>query len=315
MPLSFPPTTVLRCPCKKKSKLRQLGEQLVCLNSNCHHKSKGNGFRLIGACAVLISAETCDTLCDSQHVESPVKRSSSKFLGLRKFMSNGDGLTSKNCEYFISKASMTQKRPKILVIGSGETGRGTDALWNSKDLDVVGTDIYLSASVSTICDAHYLPFPKSYFDGVWIQAVLEHVVDPQAAVREIFRVLKKNGVVYSEIPFMQQVHEGAFDFTRFTLSGHRYLFRRFDAIRLGVLGGPGVAFSWSFRYYIWSLTRSKNIARLGNLVMSIICRLLGPFESRKSKYDSYSGSFFLGQKSTRTIEQRELLDIYEGNIK
>jgi len=57
------------------------------------------------------------------------------------------------------------------------------------------------------------------FDAVWIQAVLEHVLDPVRVVAEIHRVLRPGGLVYSEIPFMQEVHEGAYDFTRFRLSG------------------------------------------------------------------------------------------------
>src|SRR5207237_664581 len=31
-------------------------------------------------------------------------------------------------------------------------------------------------------------------------------------------------LVLGDTPFMQQVHEGAYDFTRFALSGHRWLF-------------------------------------------------------------------------------------------
>ncbi|CAH2407660.1 hypothetical protein MES5069_620012 [Mesorhizobium escarrei] len=34
---------------------------------------------------------------------------------------------------------------------------------------------------------------------------------------------------------MQQVHEGAYDFTRFTELGHRWLFRRFETISRGAL--------------------------------------------------------------------------------
>ncbi len=46
-------------------------------------------------------------------------------------------------------------------------------------------------------------------------------------MKEIHRVLKDDGIVYADTPFMQQVHEGAYDFTRFTLSGHRWLFKNF----------------------------------------------------------------------------------------
>ena len=42
-----------------------------------------------------------------------------------------------------------------------------------------------------------------------------------------FLFLFFSGIVYAETPFMQQVHEGAYDFTRYTVLGHRYLFKKF----------------------------------------------------------------------------------------
>ena len=64
-----------------------------------------------------------------------------------------------------------------------------------------------------------MPFKE--IDLVIIQAVLEHVMYPNKVVSEIYRVLKNDGLIYSETPFMQQVHEGPYDFSRFTESGHR----------------------------------------------------------------------------------------------
>lgn len=64
------------------------------------------------------------------------------------------------------------------------------------------------------------------------------------------RVLKPHGMLYAETPFMQQVHERAYDFTRFTANGHRWLFRRFEQIDAGVNRGSGAgpALAWSVRY-------------------------------------------------------------------
>jgi hypothetical protein len=87
------------------------------------------------------------------------------------------------------------------------------------------------------------------------QAVLEHVLDPWRCVEELHRVLASGGLVYAETPFMQQVHEGRFDFTRFTHLGHRRLFRRFEELDSGAVGGPGMALAWSWRYFLWSFAR------------------------------------------------------------
>lgn len=63
--------------------------------------------------------------------------------------------------------------------------------------------------------------------------MLEHVAYPEQVVREMSRVVKAGGLAYSEFPFMQQVHEGAYDFTRMSMSGHRLLFREFEEISSG----------------------------------------------------------------------------------
>lgn len=52
-------------------------------------------------------------------------------------------------------------------------------------------------------------------------------VNPYRCINEVYRVLNENGIVYASTPFMLQVHMGKFDFTRFTHSGHRRLFRNF----------------------------------------------------------------------------------------
>lgn len=163
----------------------------------------------------------------------------------------------------------------------------------NRNIDIYGIDIYMSSSVNVICDAHYLPLESESYDGVWIQAVLEHVIEPNV-VDEIFRVLKTSGLVYAETPFMQQVHEGAYDFTRFTVLGHRYLFKMFEAIKLGGNKVPETVFAWATRYLIWSITRSRKIGGLFGLVVSLLMRPLKPLISKESIYDASSGVYFLG---------------------
>ena len=126
----------------------------------------------------------------------------------------------------------------MLVVGGGEVGAGMQPLMDATDIDVISTDIYVSEVVSVACDGHQLPFADAGFDAVVIQAVLEHVVEPWTVVAEIHRVLKPRGLVYADTPFMQQVHEGAFDFTRFSELGQRRLFRQFAEVDRGVSVGP-----------------------------------------------------------------------------
>ncbi len=45
-----------------------------------------------------------------------------------------------------------------------------------------------------------LPFPDEYFDGVTMLAVLEHVFDPYAVIREVHRVLRPGGELVIDVP-------------------------------------------------------------------------------------------------------------------
>jgi ubiquinone/menaquinone biosynthesis C-methylase UbiE len=53
----------------------------------------------------------------------------------------------------------------------------------------------LSNVLFQISSVYQLPFPDSSFDGAFVHAVLQHLKDPGAALREINRVLKPGGIV------------------------------------------------------------------------------------------------------------------------
>ena len=190
-------------------------------------------------------------------------------------------------------------------------GAGAGRLYEDPTVRIVGTDIYCSDLTAVVSDGHQLPFADSSFDGVWVQAVLEHVLEPRRVVAEIHRVLGDGGLLYAETPFMQQVHEGAFDFTRFTPTGHRWLFRDFDEISSGATRGPATVLIWSIRYLVASLFRSY---RIGNIVAGLFFWLhhLDHFTAERFVMDGPSAVFFLGRRSDRRLEPREIAASYRG---
>ena len=151
------------------------------------------------------------------------------------------------------------------------------------------------------------------FDGVWIQAVLEHVLNPDTVVAEIHRVLKPRGVVYADTPFMQQVHEGAYDFTRFTVSGHRWLFRKFEHTASGTVKGAGSALVWSIRYFVRALTGSGRIASSVGLALFWL-RYFDGLTRERPNADAASAVFFYGRKSSSEVRPREIVDYYSQKI-
>jgi SAM-dependent methyltransferase len=63
------------------------------------------------------------------------------------------------------------------------------------------------------------PFGDSTFDAVLCNAVLEHVVDAEAAIGELARVVRPGGHVVVAVPFLQPFHPCPGDFRRYTADG------------------------------------------------------------------------------------------------
>jgi len=206
--------------------------------------------------------------------------------------------------------------PLILVVGGRTVGEGMEVVVGDPRFQLVESDVSFGPRTSLITDAHDIPFEDGTFDAVVAQAVLEHVLDPFRCVAEIRRVLKPKGLVYAETPFMQQVHGGRYDFTRFTQLGHRRLFREFEEIESGAVCGPGMALGWAYQHFLLSFARKRwqrmfvlGFARLTAFYLKYFDTFL---INRPGALDAASGVFFMGMKSERPLPDRELVQHYHG---
>jgi SAM-dependent methyltransferase len=239
--------------------------------------------------------------------------------GMRRFLPSisRNVVAERNYRTIRSSVSNLAKPALVLIVGGGESGKGSSVLYGP-GVEVVLSDVAISDSTDVCLDAHCIPFADGTFDVVVAQAVLEHVVDPQQCVAEIHRVLRNDGLVYAETPFMQQVHLGAFDFTRFSLLGHRRLFRMFREVDSGVAVGPGSALAWAFVYLVTSFSRGPRSRRwlsAGARYAAFWLKYLDrPLEGRPAAADAASGVFFLGRKTDIPIEDEELISTYSGGL-
>jgi len=95
-------------------------------------------------------------------------------------------------------------------------------------------------NVEVVGDAHLLPYATESVDAIFLGAVLEHLHSPDVAVKEIYRVLKKEGMLFADTPFLQEYHGYPHHYQNYTLTGHRYLFEtnKFEILESGVSVGP-----------------------------------------------------------------------------
>jgi SAM-dependent methyltransferase len=244
------------------------------------------------------------------------------FIGALKRLLPGiddtDDLSRRNYAAFARLLSGQAGPPRVLVLGGSILGSGMEELARAGRLELVESDVSFGPRTALVCDAHDVPFADGSFDGVILQAVLEHVVDPVRCVAEAHRVLAPHGLVYAETPFMQQVHLGPYDFARFTHLGHRRLLRNFAEIDSGVRCGPGMALAWSWQYFLLSFSAARPWRAAARLVGRCTAFPLKYFDGflakRPGAYDAASGFYFLGRKSDQPLADRELVRSYRGAV-
>lgn len=69
---------------------------------------------------------------------------------------------------------------------------------------------------------------SNYYDAIMCTEVLEHVVEPFAAIRELRRIVKTGGYILITTPLNARIHGPIPDCWRFTEFGLRVLLRDFD---------------------------------------------------------------------------------------
>jgi SAM-dependent methyltransferase len=307
---------LLRCPrCKSAIVALEAGtpaRAFVCQNHDCELSQAG--FPALDGVPVLIDIDNSVLHREKMQLtggSSYTERSTGFLQKILNFFWRSSGPTAVNADRFIAEAKHLDARPTILVIGGGAIGNDAEALYRDPDITLIGTDVYKSDLTLILADGHQLPLASGAIHGVWIQAVLEHVLTPDQVVAEIHRVLVPDGVVYAETPFMQQVHEGPYDFTRFTPSGHRWLFRHFEEIDGGITRGPATVMLWSIRYFVGSLFGSYKVGTMAATGLFWL-RHFERLSRREYAADGASGVYFLGRRSERAVKPKDMIAYYKG---
>ena len=146
----------------------------------------------------------------------------------------------------------------------------------STDHDRSYIDIY--------CSAHNIAFENESFDCAFSTAVLEHLEEPELALRECHRILKHGGYAIYSVPFIWHLHEEPRDFYRFSKYGLKYLFEKvgFEIVELKALSGFWVTFGQLFVYYLYRFNRGPlrwfKIVPLLGIAIQLIAYILDKFD-------------------------------------
>jgi SAM-dependent methyltransferase len=304
---------LLVCP-RCRTPLSAARDVFSCRSPRCPHHTSA-GFPVIGGWPVLVDFERSvlrrEDLADTagRTRQNPLGRVSRLPRPLRRLWKPSNRVAARNIEALMR--ALPGSAPTLLVVGGGTVGNGVDAVYRDPRVQVIAFDLVGSPVTQFIADAHHIPLPTASVDGVLVQAVLEHVLDPALVVAEVHRVLKSDGIVYAETPFLQQVHAGPYDFTRFTASGHRYLFRGFEELAAGPVAGPGTQLLWSVDHLVRGLTRSAFAGRVTRLLLCWL-RTLDRLVPAQYAMDDATAYYFLGRRRESEMSPPEIVAYYAG---
>lgn len=140
---------------------------------------------------------------------------------------------------FVARSSM-EMSPTGRMLDIGPQGRSfvQDSFprWAVETLDLV--DDYDPDYVGDITLVNE-GIPDHHFDAVCCLEVLEHTVDPFAAIQELRRILKPDGLLLISAPLNFRIHGPLPDCWRFTEYGWRVLLKDFEIIEMDAMQSPG----------------------------------------------------------------------------
>ena len=128
--------------------------------------------------------------------------------------------------------------------------------WNQSLHSIVLPDV--------ICDLNgKLPIATNAADTVMCISVLEHLKNPEAFLKEVRRIVKSEGKVFFQVPFMWHVHEAPHDFRRFTKYALNNMFVEagFDDVLIVEQSGLGLTIALKLNYFLLSLLRGPRYLR------------------------------------------------------
>jgi SAM-dependent methyltransferase/uncharacterized protein YbaR (Trm112 family) len=158
--------------------------------------------------------------------------------------------------------------PIGLVVGAGR--RADDYRARFPGVELLVTDVEPALGAHVVADTLALPVADSSQDLVVAEHVIEHVVDPMAAGREIERVLRPGGIVLAKVPFSYPWHGGYVDFFRFTPAGFLAAFPATEPLHVGHGPGPMTSVAYTLQAAWVSLFSGRRARRIA-VATSRIC--------------------------------------------
>jgi len=184
---------------------------------------------------------------------------------------------------------------KVLDYGCGKMPYKRYILENSDVTEYVGLDIkahlnYGNISPDITWDGKTIPLPDNSIETLLATEVFEHIRDLEHALIEMYRVLKKGGMIFFTTPYLWTLHDVPHDECRYTpFALERHLSKAgFKEIEIKPLGGWNASLAqmlglWVRRKPMGRLRRALLSSLLKPIIKTLIKRDRAPDEYREGQ--------------------------------
>ncbi|HTF70793.1 MAG TPA: class I SAM-dependent methyltransferase, partial [Edaphobacter sp.] len=174
---------------------------------------------------------------------------------------------------------------------------------------IINTDLVFNPQLDCCARAESLPFADESVLIIVSQETLEHVQGISSAISEMYRVLRKDGTLYCQVPFIIGYHPGPHDFWRFTREGIREMFEQAGFIHeeTGIAVGPCVGF-YRIAVEFGAVLASRVMPQLYRPFKGLMAlllypiKLLDPVMLGAPQVDRIPGGYYVIMRKSRTAQ-------------
>ena len=153
----------------------------------------------------------------------------------------------------------------------------------------------------------YIKLENEIADTIISLSVMEHLCEPQMFLNESYRILKKDGIIFLQVPWQWKVHEPPYDYFRYAPFGLKYMLEKsgYSDIEIEMQGGFFTMWIIKINYFMYRFVRGPKVLKLLLKLIFIpiwyVGQLIAPYLDKLGRNWMFetSGYFVLARKTLK----------------
>ena len=223
------------------------------------------------------------------------KKPYDNFINIPFTSDNLDRYLMRSFIFNVVKNTLPSLKGTLLDVGCGKMPYKKYILENSEVNTYIGLDIETAMEYDTIIKPDYtwdgkeMPFKDESYDTLLATEVLEHCPMPELVLKEMYRVLKKDGYILLTVPFLWPLHETPHDEYRYTPFALRRLLEDVGFRNIEVKSSGGWHASMAQMLGLWVKRSGISCQK-----QKILSKILKPIIKFLIKKDTVPTNFYEG---------------------